>query len=296
LVVKILIIGAGGKLGKFLMSEWAGRDEVQGLTRAQVDLRNPEELARELATREFDVVVNCAAVASPDLCQDDPDTAWAVNAVAPRVLARACRERKARVVHFSTDYVLDGAEEGLKDEDAPTFANGEYGRSKRAGEEAVLEEAGQSLVCRVSWVFGTETAGFCEDIVARARRGEHLEAIADKWSMPTYARDIGAWVQALIPRQDLAGVFHLTHTGEPESWWSYGSKVLEEAHALGLLEKRAKILPTKMEDLKIFRAPRPVYTAMRPRRLQEEAGIEVRDWITAARERLALMAAERECH
>ena len=111
--------------------------------------------------------------------------------------------------------------------------------------------------------------------------------------MPTYAHDIAHWVEALLSQYDhLDGVFHLTHTGEPASWWSYGMKVLEGAHSLGLLESCAKITPTKMQELQIFKVPRPIHTAMTPRRLQKETEIEVRDWSEAVRERLVLMLSQ----
>lgn len=288
--MKIVLIGAKGKLGGALAREWIGKHEVKALTRADIDLRETDELGHLLDETEFDALVNCAALASPDACLDDVEAARLVNEEAPQVMARACREHGARLLHFSTDYVLDGHEEGLKDETAATYANGEYGRSKRAGEEAVLEEMESGVVGRVSWVFGTEPGGFCETIVQRAKRGEELEAISDKFSMPTYARDIAKWSELLLSREEAQGIYHLTHTGDPQSWWSYGSQVLEDAFDLGLLEKPAKISSTKMAELNIFRAPRPIHTAMTPRRLQEELGVAVRDWRSAARDCLASLA------
>jgi dTDP-4-dehydrorhamnose reductase len=290
--VKVLLLGSTGKLGAFLHRRWSGRLDLVAPRRAEVDLRDPAGLRDFLARSEFDLLVNCSALANPDQCEEAPEEARLVNADSPAVMAEACRARGARLVHFSTDYVLDGRFEGLKDEEAPAIPVNVYGRTKLAGEQAVTGTDDRALVCRVSWIFGTEPPGFCDTILARARARGKLEAIADKDSMPTSAARIAEWVEVLVARDDLGGLFHLTHTGEPQSWWSYGARVLEMACELGLLAEAVAIAPTRMDDVGIFKAPRPRHTAMRPRRLLEETGIAVGDWEAEVRAHLAERAEE----
>ena len=290
--MKVLLLGSTGKLGAFLQAHWSGRYELSTPGRGEVDLADPAALRSYLAGVEFDVLVNCAAMAHPDRCEENPEGARLVNTEGPAVMAEVSSGRGARLVHFSTDYVLDGHIEGLKDEEAAVGPVNVYGETKLAGEEAVLGTDAQALVCRVSWIFGTDPPGFCDSILARAQSGEDLEAIADKDSMPTSALRIAGWVEELLARGDQRGLFHLTHTGEPQSWWSYGTRVLEMAHELGLLAAPVEIRPTRMEEIGIFGAARPVHTAMRPRRLLEETGVPVRDWETEVREHLESRAAE----
>ena len=108
--MEILLTGCGGRLGRALLQEWNGEHVVHGLGREELDLREPGALEGRLRGLSFDALVNCAALADVERCELDRREAKLVNAEAPGVLARACAERGARFVHFSTDYVLDGAE------------------------------------------------------------------------------------------------------------------------------------------------------------------------------------------
>ena len=144
--MEILLTGCGGRLGRALLQEWNGEHVVHGLGREELDLREPGALEGRLRGLSFDALVNCAALADVERCELDRREAKLVNAEAPGVLARACAERGARFVHFSTDYVLDGAEEGLKNEEAPVRPLNHYARTKRRGEELVLTENPDALV------------------------------------------------------------------------------------------------------------------------------------------------------
>jgi dTDP-4-dehydrorhamnose reductase len=221
-------------------------------------------------------------MANPEKCEANPAEAAMVNAEAPGVLAELCLERGARLVHFSSDYVLVGDEPGLKDEGAPTGPVNAYGRTKLEGERRVLACDPSALVCRVSWVFGTNPPGFIEEFLGRAMAGEKLEAAADKFSMPTSAAEIARIVIALLERPDLGGVFHLTHAGEPESWWSCGTKTLALAHKLGLLDDLKEVQARRMGEVARLAVPRPTHTSMISRRLREELGWPVVTWEEAA--------------
>jgi dTDP-4-dehydrorhamnose reductase len=293
--MELALVGVTGKLGSYLHEHWASAHRVHAFGRDRMDLRDSAAVRRILQDAQFDTLVNCAAVASPEACEADPDEARLVNTEAPGAMAEMCRRKGARMVHFSTDYVLDGTEPGLKDEGAPTGPVNHYGRTKLAGEHRVLEACPTAAVCRVSWVFGTEPSGFLEAILNRARNGEALEAVADKWSMPTSAREIRKVVEMLVANPDLSGVFHVAHEGEPESWWSYGRKVLEMAEELGLIQPGWEIKPTKLSEIPQLSAPRQVHTAMTPGRLVRELGWRIPSWESAAREELGRLW-NRESH
>lgn len=292
--MRIAITGVSGKLGGALRRAWEGSHEVVALWRRDGDFRDPGTLEARLREVRFDVLVNAAAMAGLEECERHPEDAGLVNAVAPDGLARICRERGGRFVHFSTDYVLEGSEPGRKDEGAPTGPVNVYGRTKLEGEERVLAADASALVCRVSWIFNTDPPGFIESFVERARSGGVLEAAADKFSMPTCAEEIAAMVLALLARPDLGGVFHLTHDGHPQSWYSCGRRALEIAREEGLLEGEVEVVPRPMDEIARLEVRRPIHTAMEPRRLREEVGWPVRSWEEAARAHFRSLLGRRE--
>ncbi|MFP6864338.1 MAG: NAD(P)-dependent oxidoreductase [Roseibacillus sp.] len=283
--MEIVVTGPTGKLGGALVRLWQGEHTVHALGRDALDLAAPGEIERQLAGHSFDAIVNCAAMANPENCEANPVDARRVNTESPGELSRVCRERGARLVHFSTDYVLDGRDEGLKDESASTKPLSTYAGTKLAGEDLVMEGDPHSVVCRVSWIFGTNPPGFLESFLQCARDGKDLAAIADKYSKPTSAAEIARVVMALLER-DLTGLFHLTHEGEPESWWSYATKVLALAHKGGWIEEMREVRPQALADFPNMAALRPIHTSMQPGRLVRELGWQGPLWEEAARVRI----------
>lgn len=294
--MEILLTGATGKLGGYLKRAWAGTHRVYCLSRDQADLRHPEALREVLEGIRFDALVNCAGMTSPETCEAHPDEASLVNGESPGAMAEVCRERGARMLHFSTDYVLDGSEPGLKDEGAAPGPVNQYGRSKLDGEQRVLAMCPAAVICRVSWIFGTDPPGFLRTVLNRAMAGEDLEFVADKWSTPSSVEDISRATEFLLGQPDLSGVVHVTNLGEEESWWSYGQKVIRMAVEEGVLDREVAVRPAKMADIPQLSAPRPIHTALAPCRLRDELGWSVRPWEEAAREQIRAMGRAGKCH
>ncbi|PYJ51301.1 MAG: hypothetical protein DME87_03815 [Verrucomicrobia bacterium] len=149
--MKIVIIGAGGRLGSALMREYRDRFDVVGLNHAQLDLSNFDEIRAKLCATNFDVLVNAAGFTNVDLCETQRDQAFLINAEAPRIIAEICRDKGAKLLHFSTDYVFDGEKREPYVESDSANPISVYGESKRAGEQLVLQTADRHLVARVSW-------------------------------------------------------------------------------------------------------------------------------------------------
>src|ERR1043166_1291179 len=136
--MKIAILGAGGRLGAALMREYREKFDVTGFNHAQLDLSDHAELREKLGALDIDLVINAAAFTNVDLCETQREEAFRINAEAPGVLAEICRDKNAKLIHFSTDYVFDGEKRepyGESDEARPISV---YGRSKREGETKVL--------------------------------------------------------------------------------------------------------------------------------------------------------------
>ena len=271
---KILIFGGSGRTGQVL-SRVAGQAgfAVQAPTHAECPLEDAEAVSDWVLGSQVDMVVNCAAISGLEACADDPLQAHLVNAVAPAAMALACRHTGARMVHLSTDYVLDGRRPGKKDESSKCRPVNWYAESKREGELQVLEALPTAVVARVSWVCGNpQKPSFVEGCVARALAGAPLAAVADKESFPTDAVDIARAALAL-GSGDYAGVVHVCSSGEPLSWWHCATLALQAAVQQGALPALPSITEQKLDEVPFFREPRPRYTGMSNARLTGQLGI-----------------------
>ncbi|HKP92314.1 MAG TPA: NAD(P)-dependent oxidoreductase, partial [Chthoniobacterales bacterium] len=195
---RLVIVGAGGRLGSALAREYAPEFEVAAFNHAQLDLGRPEQLRATLGGLAFDALINAAAQTNVDRCETHVDEAFALNAEAPRVLAEICARKKARFVHVSTDYVFDGEKREPYREEDEARPISVYAESKRAGERRVLETNGESLILRVSWVFGPDRPSFIDWAIGQAREREEVRAIADKWSTPTYTLDLAKMLKPFV--------------------------------------------------------------------------------------------------
>src|SRR5213596_1804376 len=188
--MKLVIVGAGGRLGAALVRTYREKFGLIGFNHAQLDLANRDEMRRKLCAIDFDLLINAAAFTNVDLCETQRDQAFRINADAPRILAEICRDKNAKLVHFSTDYVFDGEKREPYIENDPANPISVYGESKLAGEKNVLAAQNGHLVVRVSWVFGPDRPSFIDGMIKRAQESEEVDAVADKFSTPTYTRDI----------------------------------------------------------------------------------------------------------
>jgi len=284
--MRVLLTGSTGRLGGAFLTLWGNDPDIdlQLMTRQDVDLSESEAVAGFLREQDFDVLVNPAAMSGLEECLDFPDQAQSVNVQTPRVMAQVCQERGARFVHFSTDYVFDGKEEGRKTEDDPTGAVNTYGKTKQAGERAVLDASPDSLVCRVSWLFGPTTLerpSHFDNVLEQALSGGEQRLIEDKYSIPTYTHDIVEWVRVLLSHKT-SGVYHLCNRGEPESWLSYAEKVCQLAIKNGDDLGDYQLIGMVLEEAHFFREKRPKHTAMLPSRLVDEGLARPRHWLEAA--------------
>ena len=258
---RVAITGTGGRLGGALARIYSEFADVVRLARSSLDLRDGDTVRDTISALPFDVLINPAAMTSVDQCESEVDAARAVNTEAPRIMASICREREARFIHVSTDYVFDGKSPGLRSETDLPNPFGVYGQTKLAGELAVLEEDPSALVVRTSWVFGPERPAFPDSIVKRALVQDRVEAIADKWSAPTYSDDFAGWLVPLLDPRSVSGLLHLCNSGAC-SWQEYGQVALDVASELGLNLKTRKVEPLLLRDMTQFVVPRPVHTAM----------------------------------
>ncbi|MEY2494550.1 MAG: dTDP-4-dehydrorhamnose reductase [Verrucomicrobiota bacterium] len=274
---RIVIVGAGGRLGAALVREYGPDFEVLGFNHAQLDLGAPEQMRATLGRLEFDALINTAAQTNVDRCETHVDEAFALNGEAPQVLAEICAAKKARFIHISTDYVFDGEKrEPYTEEDAARPIS-VYGESKREGERRALEAYERALIARVSWVFGPDRPSFIDWALNQAREHEEVKAIADKWATPTYTLDLAMLLKPLIAEGTPSGIFHLANTGEC-SWQEYAQWAIECCHAEGIPMKARKIGASTLAEMKSFIAKRPVYSVLSSAKYQRLTGQTPRSW------------------
>ena len=175
-IPKIIIVGAGGRLGAALMRAYREEFKITAFNHAQLDLGNPAQMRDTLSPLDFDVLINSAAQTNVDRCETHRDEAFLLNAEAPRVLADICKAHGAKMIHVSTDYVFDGEKRDPYTEEDPAEPISVYGESKREGERRVLEASDRHLVLRVSWVFGPDRPSFIDNILKRARENEECRS------------------------------------------------------------------------------------------------------------------------
>ena len=240
--MKILLLGKNGQVGWELQRSLAPLGEVLALDRNSTshcgDLSNLEGLADTVRVFRPDVVVNAAAYTAVDKAESDQSTANLINALAPEVLARACAAIGAYMVHFSTDYVFDGAGQKPWLESDATGPLNVYGHSKLAGEKGIAKQGAKHVIFRTSWVYGTEGGNFAKTMLRLAQEREKMVVINDQFGAPTGAAllaDITALcLQRVQPEQHepyLSGIYHLAAAGET-TWHAYAKYVLQQAQSL----------------------------------------------------------------
>ena len=280
--MRIVIVGAGGRLGTALAREYSTNFEVRSFRHADLVLERPKQIRELLRPIEFDLLINAAALTNVDYCESHRDEAMAINAEAPRILGELCQEKDAKLIHISTDYVFDGRKGRPYSELDPAIPLSVYGQSKRGGEISVLATSDRHLVVRVSWVFGPDRPSFVDHVIERARETADLSAVADKIATPTYTLDLADWLRSAW-ENDLKGLLHLANNGEC-SWQEYAQYAIDCCHRYGIPLKGEKVRQLCLADMKNFVAKRPVYTVLSTEKFASETGIQPRHWREAVAE------------
>jgi dTDP-4-dehydrorhamnose reductase len=275
--MKIVIIGSGGRLGAALTRKYRDKFDVVGFNHAQLDLANFEQARERVTALDFDVLINCAAFTNVDLCETQRAQAFQINAEAPRVLAEICRDKKAKLIHFSTDYVFDGEKREPYTEDDVAKPISVYGESKREGEKLVLQTQDRHLIVRVSWVFGPDRPSFIDGVIKRARENEHVEAIADKFSAPTNTLDIVEMLPRFFDVHVDGSILHFANAGEC-SWQEYAQFSLDCCRSLGIPLKAKTVGVLKLSDMKNWIARRPVFSVLSTMKYIAMTGSSPRTW------------------
>jgi len=236
--MKILLTGASGMLGQALAKTFAD-SELTACGRAELDICNFDAIQKKLVELQPAIVMNAVAYTAVDAAETDELTAMRVNAAAVENLANCCKKINARLIHFSTDYVFDGANpDGYREEEAPTRPLSVYGASKLAGEIAIANSGCKHAIIRTSWLFGLGGKNFVETMLRLGAEKSELKIVADQIGCPTFCDDLAAATQELIEAGD-TGIFHLVNS-EPTSWADFAREIFRQSD----LNCEVKNIPT----------------------------------------------------
>ena len=282
----ILLLGANGQVGWELQRTLSPLGPVRAMERAEADLSDRDALVRTVRNVAPSLIVNAAAYTAVDRAEEEEDLARAINAEAPGLLAEEARKLGAALVHYSTDYVFDGAGDRPATEDDRVAPLNAYGRTKLAGEQAIRDSGCAHLILRTSWVYSMRGRNFLLTVRRLAGELEELRIVADQKGAPTWARGIAEATALMLARcgapgdtgmlAEKGGLYHLTAAGET-TWHGFAEAIVDWLRETGQPVRCKRVVPIGTADYPTP-ARRPANSVLDCTRLSKIFGISMPDW------------------
>lgn len=283
--MRVVITGANGQLGRELIQSALADAEVIALDRDKLDIS--DNLAVHALLSEFkpDVVINAAAYTAVDKAEQEQTLAFAVNADGPRHLAASCSEHGARFIHVSTDFVFDGHSTTPYLSDDETNPLGVYGASKLEGERNVIAQYPDgSLIVRVGWLYSRFGQNFVKTMLRLMAERDELGVVADQIGTPTHAAGLAQALWQFADKSFTTGIYHWSDAGVA-SWYDFAVAIMEEAVAVGILEKAISVKPIRTVDYPTP-ARRPRYSVLDKTATWTHLDLKPLHWRVALRQML----------
>jgi dTDP-4-dehydrorhamnose reductase len=235
--MRILITGKTGQVGYELERSLQGLGEITAVDRTQMDLADLDQVRTVIRSVKPDLLVNAAAYTAVDKAESETQLAMRINSEAPAVMAEEAKRLGASMIHYSTDYVFDGTKTSpYTEDDIPSPINS-YGRSKLAGEQAIVAAGIPHLILRTSWVYGMRGKNFLLTVLRLAKERDELRIVSDQHGAPTWCRTIAdttahAVAQSIASEnaqdwwRERSGIYHLTAQGQT-TWYGFAKAILD---------------------------------------------------------------------
>jgi dTDP-4-dehydrorhamnose reductase len=294
---RILVTGASGQVGGALVHALAPLGDVIAPGRAEMDLGDAESVRRAMRGLRPRWIVNAGAYTAVDKAESETAQARAINAIAPGVLGEEAKRIGAAVVHFSTDYVFDGAKQSRYVETDATDPLNVYGRTKLEGEQALAASGAAHLIFRTSWVYGATGKNFARSILRMARERDVLRIVADQHGAPTWSEELARMTAHAVRQLEaragqnsqelletvssVSGIYHATGSGET-TWFGFAKAIVDEARRL---EPEAKLAKVEAISTSEYPTParRPVNSRLDCTKLERTFGWRMPMWSESTR-------------
>ena len=283
--MKILIAGKNGQVGSCLVDLLEAQTELTflALDREELDITDPIQVDKIVSEFQPNIIINAAAYTAVDKAEQESELAYAINRDGPRNLASAADEINATIIHISTDYVFAGNSLGSYTELDKTDPQGEYGRSKLAGEHAVAEACSRHVILRTAWVFSEHGNNFVKTMLRLAKTRDTLGVVADQFGGPTYAGDIAKAIvtisKQIVNGNKAYGIYH--YSGFPHvSWHEFAENVFNIALNQYVLKQSIQVNPIMTQDYPTP-AKRPANSRLNCHKIDSFFGVKQSDWKTA---------------
>jgi dTDP-4-dehydrorhamnose reductase len=287
--VRVLVTGARGHVGRALARTQPAGVQAYMLGREELDITERAQVERTVARLRPDIIINAAAYTAVDRAEQEEDAARAANELGPRYLALAAAESRARLLHISTNFVFDGAgQEPYRPGDEPSPLNA-YGRTKWAGEQAVLATLpGRSVVLRTAWIYAPFGRNLLLALLDVFRERGRAEVVADQVAAPTSADSVAEALWHCVAKPQLQGIHHWCDDGIV-SRFEFACEIAAQALEHGVISKPATVLPIATAA---YPAParRPLFSALDTRDTQQALGLRPRHWRSNLRQVMSELA------
>lgn len=284
---RILVFGRIGQVGWELRHKLACLGRVTAIDYPEIDFSKPDSIRAAVRAAQPAVLINAAAYTAVDKAEGEPELATTINGTGPGVIAEEAKRLGSLLVHYSTDYVFDGAKTQPYVETDPPNPLGVYGRSKLAGDEAVRAAGGAHLIFRLCWVYGARGQNFMLTMMRLAREREKLRVVADQVGCPTWSRMI-AQTTTLVLKQAVAagdwdaltGTYHLASSGVT-SWQGFAQTILDLMPAEG---KKCSVVEAITTPEYPTPAKRPPFSVLGCDKLERVFGLRLPAWEDSLRQ------------
>ncbi len=282
----ILVTGANGQLGREMQVIAAAYSGYHFLfvSKDELSIEDTGAVKEYFADHQIDVCVNCAAYTAVDKAETDTEKAFAVNGEAVGVLATACKEKNARFIHISTDYVFDGTATEPYKEDHPVHPIGVYGASKLKGEELALQNNPAAIIIRTSWVYSSFGNNFVKTMLRLMKERESINVVNDQQGSPTYAADLAAAIMQIISGDAVsAGIFNFSNHGII-NWYEFALAIKE------LTASNCVVNPIPSSQYPTP-AKRPAYSVLDTGKIRDTFNVMIPAWKDSLKKCLSLLSA-----
>lgn len=270
----ILVTGGNGQLGSALRLASAESNHCYVFTDVEeLDITSAAAVEAFFEREKVDVVVNCAAYTAVDLAEENEAQADLINHRAVALLAEACKQQNATLIHISTDYIFSGEADAPYKEDAEPSPLGVYGRTKLLGERAIAESGCKHIILRTAWLYSGFGRNFFKTMQSLTATREEVRVVADQIGTPTYAGDLAAAITYIINSEQLGkcGIYHYTNEGVC-SWYDFACEI---ARLSG--HTACKVTPCTTEEYPT-KAHRPRYSVLDKSKLIATFGLAIPEW------------------